>query len=539
MPAFATLQPNNVLAKLAFDDVCSFFLSQRQNTQEHAYRRMHIDSRPEFDADVFRYQLRPRTEADADVSDTETFVSLSELHTKLEKERLGRHYTGHYLLSFDSEPLVPKRGYTFGKGSIGNEFDFLLCTKTFAGKFNIELQNPHAIISFYRENRGLYITSGPRSRCTELTLNGVSVQQHRHALNQNKMIIRFDRLEYTFQWTDYAQEDAFMKKRNRYVIEHLDGPTEVDVEMQTPLPNTRTIGRWTLGQALGAGTYGRVFRATSSQGQIAAIKILERTPYDYAIKNAEVQRCQELSEYAKEADTGERILRVIEVFDDDHQRIQSQSVFDQIAVVMQPITTQTFRDLCDQAQVSLFLKDGGPCGMKIETARVFREALLGLQDMHKGGWVHRDLKPSNIGVVGQPHRAVLLDLGTSEHIQQDGSIFPAEGCIGTLNYIAPEMERRNYNHSVDIWSMGVILYYLTYGYHPWEMAENPWSPSQNDNQLQETFNRLYMSAVQQMLNDHLSARENPIEGYIHPIYNQHSSQITNQMVNLQSLSVLL
>ncbi|KAI1309550.1 kinase-like domain-containing protein [Xylaria venustula] len=152
--------------------------------------------------------------------------------------------------------------------------------------------------------------------------------------------------------------------------------------------------------------------------------------------------------------------------------------------------------------------------------------------MHKGGWVHRDLKPCNIGVVGQPSRAVLLDLGTSERIPQNGSLFPEQGCVGTVNYIAPEMERRNYNHSVDIWSMGVILYCLTYNHHPWEMAENPWSPCscqcimpegsllicEKHDLMQHKFMVSYELAIDRMLGDYELARKNPIEGYIHREY---------------------
>ena len=43
----------------------------------------------------------------------------------------------------------------------------------------------------------------------------------------------------------------------------LGGPVaaNIDIKMPTLLPNKRTIGRWTLGDALGAGGYGRVFFA--------------------------------------------------------------------------------------------------------------------------------------------------------------------------------------------------------------------------------------------------------------------------------------
>jgi len=33
----------------------------------------------------------------------------------------------------------------------------------------------------------------------------------------------------------------------------------INIKMPTPLPNKRIMGKWTLGDTLGAGGYGRVF----------------------------------------------------------------------------------------------------------------------------------------------------------------------------------------------------------------------------------------------------------------------------------------
>ena len=43
----------------------------------------------------------------------------------------------------------------------------------------------------------------------------------------------------------------------------LGGPAaiNIDIEILTPLPNRRIIGRWTLGDALGVSSYKRVFFA--------------------------------------------------------------------------------------------------------------------------------------------------------------------------------------------------------------------------------------------------------------------------------------
>jgi len=49
--------------------------------------------------------------------------------------------------------------------------------------------------------------------------------------------------------------------RRRYIAYALSGlaAANINVKMLTLLPNKRTMGRWTLGDTLGAGGYKRVF----------------------------------------------------------------------------------------------------------------------------------------------------------------------------------------------------------------------------------------------------------------------------------------
>jgi len=110
----------------------------------------------------------------------------------------------------------------------------------------------------------------------------------------------------------------------------------------------------------------------------------------------------------------------------------------------------------------------------------------GVKVMHDGRWLHRDLKPTNIGLIG-PLRSVLLDVGTSRHIQAGGSLRPEPGTVGTVGYLAPELELEDYDHSIDIWSMGIILFELTYNYHLWKYAINPWRDGKTNEALRPSF----------------------------------------------------
>ncbi|KAL9026044.1 MAG: hypothetical protein Q9196_005233 [Gyalolechia fulgens] len=411
--AFATLTPSNTLARLAFSDLYETFTTKRQNTHEDgppAFHRMAVEALQTFDRDVLRLRLETerKVSKNAYASDAETSESLPEPDSDTEEqhEELGKIWTGHYLLALESPPSIPETGYAVGKGPLGDILhDLLLCTKVFARWHGINLRNPHARFNFFPGTRGLYIASCSRSLSAQLTVNGEAVQRRPYALNQYSMNIRHDKLEYTFQWTDYAATEGFMRERSRYVISNLRGPLEVDFDMPTPLPNRRTMGRWTLGDALGAGGHGRVLLATNSLGEVAAIKILERTSRNHSIVDAEVRVCNEVTAFAEKSEDGGRILRMVEVLYSKDEKFPSKAAFDNVAVVLLPMTPQTMADIFgakSKGQVSLVPRQScgataantranrGSKGMTIEAAMAFRDALIGLQVMHNGGWMHRD-----------------------------------------------------------------------------------------------------------------------------------------------------
>lgn len=85
--------------------------------------------------------------------------------------------------------------------------------------------------------------------------------------------------------------------------------------------------------------------------------------------------------------------------------------------------------------------------------------LKALYYIHKRGIIHRDLKPENIMF---KNTWDLFDIKLTDF--GFGKISNGElSCTvcGTLDYIAPEvLERKYYDNSVDMWSLGVIVYYL-------------------------------------------------------------------------------
>jgi calcium-dependent protein kinase len=80
--------------------------------------------------------------------------------------------------------------------------------------------------------------------------------------------------------------------------------------------------------------------------------------------------------------------------------------------------------------------------------------------------VHRDLKPENFLFASSADDAPvkIIDFGLSRHEVNPGSMMKTK--VGTPYYVAPEVLKRKYTKSCDIWSIGVITYILLCGYPP-------------------------------------------------------------------------
>ena len=96
------------------------------------------------------------------------------------------------------------------------------------------------------------------------------------------------------------------------------------------------------------------------------------------------------------------------------------------------------------------------------------DILEGLKACHDNGIIHRDIKDDNIFVSDQGEYKI-GDFGVSK-VLKDGS--KAESLKGTPNFLAPEvyLGKSGYTKSVDLYSLGVVLYRLL------NYSRNPFLP---------------------------------------------------------------
>jgi tRNA A-37 threonylcarbamoyl transferase component Bud32 len=103
--------------------------------------------------------------------------------------------------------------------------------------------------------------------------------------------------------------------------------------------------------------------------------------------------------------------------------------------------------------------------------RILKQIAEGIGYLHRQGIMHRDIKPENILISDTDGLVIkIIDFGLSKiipHSQKTNLI------VGTLNYTAPEvLKKKTYNYKVDIWSFGILAYYLLCGSFPFSIYGN-------------------------------------------------------------------
>ncbi|GAA3492631.1 serine/threonine-protein kinase [Streptomyces cremeus] len=197
-------------------------------------------------------------------------------------------------------------------------------------------------------------------------------------------------------------------------------------------------GRYRLGDVLGSGGMGRVWRARDEVlHRTVAVKELRAGLYA-----AEADRIVLHARTQKEARAAARInhpgvVTVHDVLEHD----------DRPWIVMEYVDGPSLADA---------LKETGSVSPQ-EAARIGLQVLGALRAAHGVGVLHRDVKPGNV-MLAKDGRVLLTDFGIAA-IEGDSTITRTGELVGSLDYLAPERIRgEDPGPASDLWALGATLY---------------------------------------------------------------------------------
>lgn len=106
-----------------------------------------------------------------------------------------------------------------------------------------------------------------------------------------------------------------------------------------------------------------------------------------------------------------------------------------------------------------------------EAFNLFSQIAQGLHIAHRDQVIHRDIKPGNI-LLDEDGTGFLADFGVAKNLTTGQSITEPDSLIGSPEYLAPEQARSEpVTPQTDIYSLGVVLYEMLTGEHPFPSLE--------------------------------------------------------------------
>uniref|UniRef100_A0A915PMC5 protein kinase C n=1 Tax=Setaria digitata TaxID=48799 RepID=A0A915PMC5_9BILA len=205
-------------------------------------------------------------------------------------------------------------------------------------------------------------------------------------------------------------------------------------------------------KTLGSGQFGTVYAGVHRQsGREVAVKVIAK------------------DRFSKKSAAGVETLRseVAILQSISHCGIiKLESMFetkDKIFVVMEKMNGDMLEMILSQA--------AGRLDERV-TKFLIMQILCALRYLHSKGIAHCDLKPENVllsDLVNAFPQTKLCDFGYARFI---GDAQFRKTIVGTPAYLAPEvLQKRGYNKSLDMWSVGVIIYVTLSGTFPFNDGE--------------------------------------------------------------------
>ncbi|XP_058074020.1 serine/threonine-protein kinase TIO [Magnolia sinica] len=192
-------------------------------------------------------------------------------------------------------------------------------------------------------------------------------------------------------------------------------------------------------ELVGEGSFGKVYKGRRKYtGQTVALKFILK----HGKSEKEIHSLRQEIEILKKL-KHENIIEMLDAFE----------------------TPQEFCVVTEFAQGELFeILEDDKCLPEEQVQAIAKQLVRALHYLHSNRIIHRDMKPQNI-LIGAGSIVKLCDFGFARAMSTNTVVL--RSIKGTPLYMAPELVREQpYNHTADLWSLGVILYELFVGQPP-------------------------------------------------------------------------
>jgi serine/threonine protein kinase len=218
----------------------------------------------------------------------------------------------------------------------------------------------------------------------------------------------------------------------------------------------REMGSYQLGELLGRGGMGEVYKATHRMlARPAAIKLI-RTEMLGAVDDEAAKLAATRFRREAEAAANLRSQHTVELYDFG---------------VTEDGTLYLVMEFLDGMDLESLVRETGPLPAS-RVINILQQVCDSLEEAHSRGLVHRDIKPANIhlGLVGLRYDFVkVLDFGLVKEVssvspETSMATIPGQMALGTPAYMAPEMALGELvDGRADIYALGCVAYYLLTG----------------------------------------------------------------------------
>ena len=269
---------------------------------------------------------------------------------------------------------------------------------------------------------------------------------------------------------------------------------------------------------LGCGSFGRVFLVSHKETkELFALKTIEKRKIMVTYGKLDIIY-DEINIHSKLLH--ENIIKVYNIFEDEES----------INIIMEYAQNGNLYQLIKKE------KNGFS---EAKAFDYFIQMINAVYYLHSNNIIHRDIKPENI-LISKDNKLKLCDFGWAKELTlENRSTF-----CGTMEYMAPEIVgSENYDYSVDIWSLGILLYELLFGHSPFKgnstnnIILNIKSHELNYDENNKKISNSCKDLIQHLLNMNPQKRLKIKDILEHPFIKKHSKKKYDKIQNQLSKKI--